>query len=144
MVEHWKSEVDKRQMFRAFLTDLSKAFDCLSHELIIAKLNGYGFSLSALKLIHNYISKRQQRNKINQSDSTWKDIIFGVPQGSIFCPILFNIFISDLFLVVKDLNFASYADDNTIYESGKTVDDVINGLQVSAEKLFSSGFLIIK
>ena len=138
MVEHWKSEVDKRQMFRAFLTGLSKAFDCLSHKLIIAKLNGYGFSLSALKLIHNYISKRQQRNKNNHSYSTWNDIIFGEP------PILFNIFISDLFLVVKDVNFASYADDNTIYQSGKTVDDVINGLQVSAEKLFSSGFLIIK
>ena len=59
-----------------------------------------------------------------------------MPQGSILGPILFNIFISDLFLVIKDVDFASYADDNTIYQSGRTVDDVINGLQVSAEKLF--------
>ena len=68
-------------MFGTLPTDLSKAFDCLSHELIIAKLNAYGFSLSALKLIHNYLSKRQQRSKINQSYSTWKDILFGEPQG---------------------------------------------------------------
>ena len=79
MLEHWKFEVDKRQVSEALLTDFSKAFDCLSHELIIAKLNAYGFSLSALKLIHNYLSKRQQRTKINQSYSTWKDILFDVP-----------------------------------------------------------------
>ena len=97
-------------------------------------MNAYGCSLYALKLIHNYLSKIQQRTKINQSYSTWKDILFGVPQGSILGPILFNI--SDLFLVVKDVNFASYADDNTIYQLGKTVGDAINGLQVSVEKLF--------
>ena len=50
--------------------------------------------------------------------------------------ILFNIFLSDLFLVAKDVNFASYVDDNTIYQSGRNVDDVINDLQLSAEKLF--------
>ena len=60
MLKHWKSEVDKRQVLGAPLTGLLKAFDCLSHELIIAKLNSYRFTLSELKLIHNYISKRQQ------------------------------------------------------------------------------------
>ena len=93
MLEYWKSEVDESQVFWALL-------DCLSHELIIAKLNAYGFRLFALKLIYNYLLKRQQRTKINQSYSTWKDIPFGVPQSSILGPILFNIFISDLFLVL--------------------------------------------
>ena len=64
MLEHLKSEADKREVFGALLTDLSKGFECLSHELIIAKLNAYEFSLSALKLIHNYLSKREQRTKI--------------------------------------------------------------------------------
>ena len=119
-----------------FLWTSPKPFDCLSHELILAKLNAYGFSLSALKLIDNYLSNWQQRTKINKSYSTWEDILFAVAQGSILGPILFNIFISDLFLVIKDVNFSSYADDNTIYQSSKIVDDVINSLQVSAEKIF--------
>ena len=107
------------QVFRALLTNLSKIFDCLSHGLIIAKLNAYGFKLSALNLIHNCLSKSQS-----------------VTQGSILGPILLNFFISDLFFVVKDVNIASYADDDTFYQSGKSVDDVVNGLQVSAEKIF--------
>ena len=69
MLEYWKSGVDEGKVFGALLTDLSKAFDCLSHELIIAKLNAYRFSLPALKLVQNYLSKRQQRTKINQSYS---------------------------------------------------------------------------
>ena len=136
MLEHWKSTVDKGKVFGALLTDLSKAFDCLSHELIVAKLNAYGFNLAALKLVQSYLSKRRQRTKINQSYNLWEEILFGVPQRSILDPILFNIFLSGLFLVVKDVNFASYADDNTIYQSGRNVDNVINNLQLSVEKLF--------
>lgn len=67
MLKQWKSEADKRKLIEALLTDLSKAFDCFSHKLIIAKLNIYGFSLSALKLVQNCPSKRQQRTKFNQS-----------------------------------------------------------------------------
>ena len=64
MLEHWKSVVDKGKVFGVLLTHLSKAFDCLSHELIIAKLNAYGLSLAALKLVQSYVSGRQQRTKI--------------------------------------------------------------------------------
>ena len=130
MLEHWSPEVDKRQVFGALLTGLSKASECLSHELITAKLNAYGFSLSALKFIHNYLSKKQQKTKINQSYSRWKNTLFRMPQDSMQGPILFNIFISDLFLAVKEVNFTCYADDNTIYQLGKTVDDIRKSFQV--------------
>ena len=67
-------------MFGALLTDLSKAFDCLSHYLLIAKVNAYGFSIAGLRLVQNYPSNRKQRTKINSDFSSWEKILFGVPQ----------------------------------------------------------------
>ena len=99
MIEKWKTSVDKGRTFAALLTDLSKAFDCLSHDLIIAKLNSYGFSLSAAKLMQSYLCNRKQRTKINTAYSSWKEILCGVPQGSILGTLFFNILICDLFLL---------------------------------------------
>ena len=79
-------------MLGVLLTDLSRAFDWLDHELLIAKLNAYDFSLNALKLVHNYLSNRKQRTKRNSSYSSVLEIIFGVPQGSILGYLLFNVF----------------------------------------------------
>ena len=100
MLEKLKNAVDKRKCFRALLTDLSKVFDCLSQELLIAKLHAYGFNLPALKLIQSYLSNRKQRTNINATYSLWEEISFGVPQGSILGPLLFNIFLCDLFMIM--------------------------------------------
>ena len=81
--------VDKGKVFGTLLTDLLTFFDCLSHELIIAKLNACGFNIAALKLVQSYLSKRRQRTKINQSYSSWEEILSGLPQGSILGPIFF-------------------------------------------------------
>ena len=73
------------------LTNLSKAFDCLNHDLLIAKFVVYGFSIDALKLIGSYLTNRYQRLRTNDSYTYWIEVIFGVPQGSIIGLILFNI-----------------------------------------------------
>ena len=67
MFEKWKRSVNDSKIFGALLTDLTKAFDCLDHELLIAKLNAYGFGLTALKLVQNYVSNRKQRTKTKTS-----------------------------------------------------------------------------
>ena len=66
--------------------DFSKAFNCLSHELLIAKLRAYGFVLPVLKLTQSYVSNKKQRTKINAMYSLWEEILRGVPQGSILGP----------------------------------------------------------
>ena len=105
-LEKWKRTVNSGKVFGAWLTDLSIAFDCILRELIIANLDGYGFTLPSLKLISHYFANWKQRIKINQSFSSLEDIIFGVPQEPILGPILFNIFIVDQFLVIDAIDFA--------------------------------------
>ena len=104
--------------------------------MIIAKLNSYGFNFTALNLIHNYLTTRKQRTKINQSYNSWEDILFVVPQGSILGSILLNIFLSDLFLIADDVDIANYADDSTFYKEHENIDDLITSLQDPAVKLF--------
>ena len=136
MIEKWKNSVDKGKTFVALLTDLSKAFDCLPHDTIIAKLNVYGFSLSAARLMQSYLSNRKQRTKVNTFYNSVGRNPFGVVQGSILGPLLFNIFNCDSFLIMNQVDFASYADDNARYVTGNSVKEVINSLNEASDELF--------
>ena len=99
------------------LTDLSKVFDCLRHDLLITKLAAFGFDHPSLCFIFSYLSDRTQRTKVNNNYNSYTDIKYGVPQGSISGPLLFNIDICDFFLWDYKCDIASYADDNTSYTS---------------------------
>ena len=101
-------------MFVTVFMDLSKAFDCLPHGLIIAKLHAYGLSINACDLFSSYLCNRFQRVKINNSRSEWALIRQGIPQGSILGPQLFNVFVNDMFHFMKKCDLYNHADDNSL------------------------------
>ena len=124
MIQKSKTSLDQGGEYAALLTDLSKGFDCLPHDLIIAKLHACGFDKASLRLMHSYLIDRHQRVKINNSYSLWSLIKHRVPQGSILGPTLFNIFSYDMFSMVDNIDIASYADDSTLYSVGKSQCDL--------------------
>ena len=92
MLESWKEAVDKNKAFGALMKDLSKAFDCLSHDLLIAKLHAYGIDLSPLKLLQDYLSNPWQKTKVDSKFSSWKKYLWsttGFYFGSHFVPHLY-------------------------------------------------------
>ena len=102
-MKNGKKIADNGGVFGAMLTDLSKAFNFIPHDLIIAKLEAYGFHTDVLKLIHDYLSNGKQRVRVNDAYSSWKDIFYGIPRGTILGPLFFNIHICDLFYFLEDL-----------------------------------------
>lgn len=143
-MQNCKDIIDKKGFAGAIFIDLSKAVDSMNHGLLIAKLHAYELSIKALKLIQNYLSKRKQRVKINSTFSAWKEIKVGVPQGSVLGPLLFNVFVNDIFLFVNNTQICNYADDTTIYACHKDLNTIIRNLEAVGSILanwFSSSFM---
>ena len=122
--------------YRTYGPEKTLFTQCICHDLLIAKLNAYGFDRNALKLIYDYLSDRSQKTKVDSSFSAYLDIICGVPQGSILGPLLFNLDLCDLFLEDYSSDFANFADDTTLYECGPTLNEAMNNLETTTEKMF--------
>ena len=119
---------DKRDLYCIFI-DFSRAFDTISHDIhdvLMKQLYFYGFRGKALEWIHNYLTNRRQFVDYNKSHSQLGNITAGVPQGSILGPLLFILYVNDIHNVSKQISCIQYADDTTIYASGKHLSDVAN------------------
>ena len=112
--------------------DFSKAFDCIPHDLLIAKLHAYGFSFETLTFLNSYLRNRKQCFKIKNVCSDLLKILSGVPQGSILGLILFNILLNDLFLCLKRSRH-NFADDNTITTVCDQLADLTKILETEGE-----------
>ena len=129
LLEEWREKLDKNFVVGAVLMDLSKAFDCIPHDLINAKLAAYGFKRETLRLTYSYLKGRKQCVKINNTYSDYNEIISGVPQGSILGPVFFNLSINDLFFFIEKASMHNFADDNTLSAWGETVSKLIDTLE---------------
>ena len=131
----WKLEKiqDNTKIVGTGLIDLSKAFDCIPPDSLIAKLRAYGFNKKALTFLYSNLKRRKQSVKINDTESFFQILLSAVPQGSILGPILFNLFMNDLFFFVKEAELANFADDNTIYLGSKDLTELLEILRKECE-----------
>ena len=127
-------QLDHDKTVGTVLLDLPKEFDCIPHDLLIAKLNAYGFDKNTLTLLFSYLKNRKQSVRIKNNYSSFLELLSGVPQDSILGTLLFSIFLNDFFLFIKEALLHKFADDNTLSAFVTDIDDLIEILTDESQK----------
>ena len=133
--DDWRLALDRGELVGTVLIDLSKAFDSIDHTLLCRKLDAYGVRGPEQLWFRNYLANRRQRVVLNGVSSDWADVTRGVPQGSIFGPLLFSLFVNDLPNVVQHCSINLYADDTTIYNSADNPDTISTTIVNDLERI---------
>ena len=108
---------------------MDQAYDCLPHDLLIAKLQAYGLDKPSLNLVNDYLRFWKQREKFASSYSDSANVTRGIPQRSILGPLLFNIFINDIFLFIEESDICKFADDITLFSCGDNLSVILKSLE---------------
>ena len=128
--------LDRNSVYGASPTDLSKAFDCFQHSLLLATLHAYEFDKTSTEYLKDSLSHLKQKTKINKTFDNWTNILRGVQQGSILDPLFFNAFLCDLFRFTPNTDLVSYPDVNTRFAMGSSELEVINEIKSAAKTLW--------
>ena len=146
MIESWKFRLNNGSKVGVIIMDLSKAFHSRNYELLLTKLKACGLDSNSVTYMKSYLTNRLQRCKINNSFSELGKVLNGVPQGSVLGPLLFNIFLNDIFLSLQKCDLANYADDSTLYTSDKSISNVMKSLSHNftiLSKWFYNNFMLL-
>ena len=132
LVENWRKSLDNKCFLGAIFMDLSKAFDALNYDLLIAKRNAHGFQHDILKLLHSYLFNQWNRTKVNTSFSSRKELNKGVPRGSVIGPILCNLYLNHLFYLSNFTKVCNFANDTTFHACNNDLNNLIKRLEDDA------------
>ena len=135
MLKIWKEATDNIQAFGALWAELSKVFDCLSHDLLITKLHAYGLDIDSLNILGYCLSSRKQITKVNSFYSFCEALLSGVTQASILALLLFNMFICEMLLILKTTYFTGHAGNKTPFVVRDNRTDVIKDLEEKKKTL---------
>ena len=135
MIDSWLNAMDKGKIIGVVLVDFKKAFDLVDHQILLNKLDIYGIKDEALMWFNTYLTNRKQQVSVNNTKSDFKQISYGVPQGSILGPLLFLLFINDLPLYTDNVTTDLYADDTTLYDIQDSLEQIENNLQIAINNL---------
>ena len=141
LFEFRKAHITQRALFKLltcwfYYNGFVKSLDCLSHDLLLPKIQAYSFSKERIRLFLSYLTNRTQRIKIDSRFSDWTNILKGVSQGSIMDPLLFNILINVLFFFSAKCDIFNFADDNSLRSCGINLDNIFSNLTQNMQNLY--------
>ena len=128
---------------KILLMDLSKAFDCVLHKMLLIKLHRYGIKNDTLRLIQSYLTNRKQRVQILSTLSDYTDVRVGVPQGSVLGPLLYIIFANDLTNIIHNVNITTYADDIALFSTSNSLNELIDKFNPNVNIVQNCHFLTL-